>query len=80
MRYLFLNRKVKEEVTADPELFLVYRSMYGDYDPEIDPLHNPDWVARKQAVEKDRLEYVKGRLALAKKELAGESPDVELLA
>lgn len=56
---LFLNEEVEKEIRADEILFVAWRVKYGTYDWEIDPLHNPDWVASQKKLEADKLPFLK---------------------
>lgn len=42
---LVLNDEVEAALRADKELAIVYMIRYGEYDDEIIPLHNPDYVS-----------------------------------
>lgn len=43
-RIIALNPQVLAELKQDKELYLIWFFVQGrGYDPDIDPLHNPDW-------------------------------------
>lgn len=68
-RIRFLNVAVATEVQQNPELFLAWCLTQGDYDEDIDPLHNPDWVRSHEAAEVVALAKLKARIAAAKAEM-----------
>ena len=49
----FLNKDVEKEVMSDFSLYSVWRAGLGqfNYDDDIDPLHNPDYVRSQQQKE-----------------------------
>lgn len=66
---IFLNKDVEREVVSYPELYIAWRLVYSSYDPDIDPLHNPDWVKHEQEKEVKRLEDLKLSILKIKNEL-----------
>ena len=66
---VFLNKDVEKEVVASPELYIAWRAIYGRYDSDIEPLHNPDWVRREQKNEAIHLADLKLQVLKFKAEL-----------
>jgi hypothetical protein len=60
--YYPLNDEVRKIVTEDFELWLVFNGIFGAYDDDIDPLHNPDWVKLQKRNEYGLLEHARLRL------------------
>ncbi len=55
MKVLAVNPEVKKALLADRTLFLMYVALYGQYDTDIEPLHNPDWCERQRIHETEGL-------------------------
>jgi len=73
MRTRFLNPDVEREVRANPTLWVTWCITVGDYDDDIDPLHNPDFVARAKRREVDHLANLKRRVAEAEAAFVSET-------
>ena len=71
---LFLNPAVEAEVIAEPTLFLAWRLTQPHYDWEIDPLHNPSWVAEEQKREEATLIVLKERVKEVQEDLKDRIP------
>ena len=56
MDTIAINPNVKLELAKDFTLYALYRKWFGGYDCEIDPLHNPDYRARRRQEEVKNLE------------------------
>jgi hypothetical protein len=50
-----VNTEVREVLKRDFGLFLVFFSRFSGIDSDLDPTHNPDWVARRKKEEMARL-------------------------
>lgn len=59
--FRILNSEVARELSEDLELFLAFGP--SRIDPEIQPLHNPDWRASRMLEEAARLNGAKILLA-----------------
>ena len=58
MRTTTLSPKVREAIKKDKTLFLMWRMISYEYDDEIDPLHNPDYVKRSIAHEETLFKHL----------------------
>jgi hypothetical protein len=48
-----LNEEVAGYLLKHQSLYLAWRACVSPYDGDVDPLHNPDWVARQKLKERN---------------------------
>jgi len=65
-RPYFLNEAVKAVVLGDFKLLAMWVATRSTYDDDIEPLHNPSWVANARSQEQAHLEHLQEKVALAR--------------
>ena len=64
----FLNEEVLQECRKDLDLYVLVRTQLGRLDPDIEPVHNPDWCKRRREYEQRKLEACKLTIELLRME------------
>lgn len=69
-KVICLNQEVLKEISEDKMLYVMWREIVGEYDWEIQPLHNPYWVRDRSKDEVYILERLKKDLKKYSEEFA----------
>ena len=77
-RVVALDESVLKEILTDFTLFTVFTAVVPSYDPDIDPLHNQDFVRSSKKKEQEVLETIKSKIIPESKGLWNELRDIHL--
>jgi hypothetical protein len=59
---MVINPAVAKVLRENNEIRIAFGVLFGGYDPDIDPLFNPDWRAKQAIREQDFLDFVMAKL------------------